>query len=137
MIKDIPKYKVEDIAIGISPRLDQDPTDDIELWDTFLINLKKEAIRFVLITAKSYGELGGSAKETQTFRYYVDKIQAETSVRIEPIMSTLFDMTTEYFLSFLYDDYLYEKKYIFVRGSISEEYFRKLPYTNREGVMIL
>ena len=40
MKKDIPQLKVEDIAVAIVPR---DDPDDI-LWDTYLINLKEEAM---------------------------------------------------------------------------------------------
>jgi hypothetical protein len=57
-------------------------------------------------------------------------------ILIEPIQTKLFDLTNEYWISFVQNDYMYDKKYVFVRGSISEENFTTIPFINRKGVMI-
>ena len=57
MKKDIPQLKVVDLAVAIAPR--QEEGVQGELWDTFLINLKEEPIRNVLISSRGYGELDG------------------------------------------------------------------------------
>ena len=134
MKKDIPNYKVEDLAIAIVPRLEVD--DENELWDTFIINFKDEPIKSVLINSRGYGEIGGEKMKTTILRHFFDEIEANTAAKIEPIQTKLFDLTNEYWVSFVYDNYMYDKKYVFVKGSISEVNFTSIPYVNRKGVMI-
>ena len=132
-MKDIPNLKVEDIAIAVVPR---DITIDEELWDTYLINLKEEPISNVLINSKGYGEVEGEKMKTTILRHFFEEIPPLSVVQIEPIQVKLFGLTNEYWVSFVHDDYMYDKKYIFVNGSIVEENFTKIPFINRKGVMI-
>lgn len=134
MKKDIPIQKVEDLAIAIVPRLDE--TTEEDLWDTFLINLKDESIKNVLISSTGYGEIEGEERKTTTLRHFFDEIGPLDIQLIEPIQKTLFDLTNEYWVSFTFDGYMYDKRYIFVRGSISQDNFTLIPFLNRKGVMI-
>lgn len=133
MKKDIPQLKVEDLAIAMVP-----PEDGIdgELWDTYVINLREEAINSVLISSKGYGEIDGEHMKTTTLRHFFEEIGPMAVEKIEPIQRRLFTLTNEYWVSFSYDGYMYDKKYIFVTGSIAEENFTTIPFINRKGVMI-
>lgn len=133
MKKDIPNHKVEDMAIAIVPRVDE--TEE-ELWDTYLINLKEEPITSVLVSSKGYGELKGEKMKTTTLRHFFDKVEPFNVIKVEPIQSKLFDLTNEYWISFMYKNYMYDKKYIFVKGSISKSNFTKIPILGKKGVMI-
>lgn len=135
MKKDIPQYKVEDLAIAIVPREHQEK-DGEDLWDTFIINLKEEPIRNVLINSSGYGEINGEKMRTTTLRYFFEEIGPLNISKIEPIQTKLFTITNEYWVSFSYKDYMYDKKYVFVRGSISEANFTTIPFLNKKGVMI-
>ncbi len=134
MKKDIPILKVEKMAIAISPREASD-TQDL-LWDVYLINFKKDTIKGVLVNSKGYGELEGEKRETTNFRFFFEEIYGESAVLIEAIQKKMFEMTNEYWISFSYNGYLYDKKYVFVKGSISEEHFTQVPIIDRQGVMI-
>lgn len=135
MKKDIHQFKVEDVAIAIVPR-PASPVEEENLWDTYLVNLKKEPIQNVLINSKGYGEVEGEKMRTTILRHYFEEIAAESSVLIEPIQSKLFHLTNEYWVSFVFENYMYDKKYIFVKGSIDEDYFTSIPYVGKKGVMI-
>jgi hypothetical protein len=134
MKKDINQKKVEDLAIAIVPRTDKSKEE--ELWDTFLINLRDESITNVLISSSGYGEIEGEGRKTTTLRHFFDEIGPLHIQLIEPIHQALFDLTNEYWVSFSLEGYMYDKRYIFVRGSISEENFTLIPFLNRKGVMI-
>ena len=134
MKKDILTKKVEDLAIAIVPRYDEGTEE--ELWDTFLINLKDESIKNVLISSTGYGELEGEDRKTTTLRHFFDEIGPLEIQLIEPIHHALFELTNEYWVSFSFEGYMFDKRYIFVRGSISEENFTLIPFINRKGVMI-
>ena len=134
MKKDIPVQKVEDLAIAIVPRLKTESEE--ELWDTFLINLKEESISNVLISSKGYGEIEGEDRKTTTLRHFFDEIGPLAIQLIEPIHRGLFDLTNEYWVSFTQEGYMFDKRYIFVRGSIVRENFTQIPFLDRKGVMI-
>lgn len=133
MKKDIPIHKVEDVALAIVPREDLEEED---LWDTYIVNLKESAIKSVLISSKGYGEVEGETLKTTTLRHFFEEIESTTAVQIEPIQSKLFHLTHEYWISFVYEDYMFDKKYIFVEGSIDEAHFTTIPLINKKGVMI-
>jgi len=134
MKKDIPVQKVEDLAIAVVPR-DKKESEE-ELWDTYLINLREETISNVLISSQGYGEVEGEKRKTTTLRHFFDEIGPLTIQMIEPIQKALFDLTNEYWVSFNFDGHMYDKRYIFVRGSIIKENFTPIPFLGRKGVMI-
>ncbi len=136
MIKDIPHIKVEDLLIAIVPREDVSETSDLQLWDSYIINLKEENIKNVLINTTGYGEIGGEMRKTATFRYFFEEIPALGVVLIEPIDNQLFNLSHEFWVSFQFEGHLFDKKYIFVTGSIDPINFTLVPFLGRKGVMI-
>lgn len=132
MKADIPQHKVVDLAIAVLPREDGKE----EMWDTYLINLKDVAIKSVLISSKGYGKLNGEEMKTTTLRHFFEEIGPRQVVQIEPIQTKLFDLTNEYWVSFVQNDYMYDKKYVFVIGSIATSNFTQVPLLERKGVMI-
>ena len=131
MKKDIPILKVTDIVVAVVPREDEE-----EFWDVYLVNLKPLPIQAVLVNSVGYGEVEGEKVKTTTMRYFFDDIPAEQYIKIEPIMTNLLSIANEYWISFSYNGYLYDKKYIFVEGSIDKMNFTTVPLLNMKGVMI-
>jgi hypothetical protein len=135
MKKDIELRKVEDLIIAIAPRLPDEEGSDL-FWDSYLINLKDEPLRSVLVATRGYGEIDGETRKTATFRHFWEELGPLDMVRIEPIDKNLFVLANEFWVSFSHEDYLYDKKYVFVSGSLSEDYFMDIPFLDRKGVMI-
>jgi hypothetical protein len=135
MKKDIPTHKVADLAIAIVPRIDDGMVDE-ELWDVFIINLRKDSIQNVLVNSRGYGELEGENMRTTILRHYFEEIGASQARHIEPIQTKLFSIANEYWVSFNYKGYMYDKKYVFVKGSISEDNYTTIPYLEKKGIMI-
>lgn len=131
MKKDIPILKVTDIVIAIIPGKENE-----EFWDVFLINLKDSPILSVLINSTGYGIIEGEKVKTSTMRYFYDEIPPGQAVKIEPILKNLLTITNEFWVSFSLGGYLYDKKYIFVEGSLDEMNFTNIPIVERKGVMI-
>ena len=135
MKKDIPDLKVEDMAIVVAPP--EDYLTDAELWDAFVINLKDEAIQNVLIVSKGYGEdADGERRQTSTLRHFFEEIAPLALHKIEPIPRDLFWLAHEYWVSFSYGGQIYDKKYVFVPGSLDAINFTPIPFLDRKGVMI-
>jgi hypothetical protein len=129
MKKDIEIKKVEDIAIAVIPK-------DEEFWDVFLINMKDVSIRNVLVNSRGYGEINDKPVETNTFRFFYEQVPPNSSVKIEPIQKDLLGITNEFWISFQLAGYLYDKRYVFVPGSLDEMNFTTIPFHNEKGVMI-
>lgn len=131
MMKDIPNFRVKDLAIAIVPRHEDD-----ELWDVYIINFKEAAIGSVFVNSRGYGEMDGEKIRTTTLRHFFEEINGNGMEQIEPIQMELFELTNEYWVSFMYDGHMYDKKYVFVKGSIDEMNFTTIPHLERKGVMI-
>ncbi|MCW5922170.1 MAG: hypothetical protein KIS77_07505 [Saprospiraceae bacterium] len=135
MIKDIPILKVENLAVAVVPRMEHEE-DHEEFWDTWLINLKDEPIRSVLVNSRGYGIIDGEERQTTTLRYFWDEIGPQEAVKIEPVQKDVLGIANEYWVSFSLNDYLYDKKYVFVAGSLDQMNFTEIPLLHRKGVMI-
>lgn len=133
MKADIPIRKVEDIAVAILPPLIQ---PDSTLWEVYLINLKGEAIGNVLISSRGYGEKQGEEVNTSVLRHFIEELAPLSYHKIEEIQTDLFVLNNEYWVSFSYDDFLFDRKYTFREGTISPENFTFIPFINREGILI-
>lgn len=133
MIKDIPTYTVEDIAIAVVKELDE---HDETAWNVYMLNLKDNEIEGVLVTSNGYGELNGEKVKTSTLRHFLDKIPPKGFAKVEPIMETVFGLSNEYWVSFFENNVMYDKRYIFLAESICEENLINIPLINKKGVMI-
>ena len=80
----------EDIAIAVIPK-------DEEFWDVFLINMKDVSITNVLVNSRGYGEIDGKPVETNTFRFFYERVSPNSSIKIEPIQKDLFGIANEFF----------------------------------------
>jgi hypothetical protein len=134
MKKDIPELKVEDLAIVIAPRADDAHHE--ELWETYLLNLKEEPLQNVMVSSRGYGEIDGQEKKTSTLRHFFERVEPMGMVLIEPILKEAFALTNEYWVSFSFEGEMYDKRYIFVTGSMEPSNFTLIPFLNRRGVMI-
>jgi len=135
MKKDIPMLKVEDIAIAIVPQ-DEGASENEMLWDVYIVNSKDQSITNLLVNSKGYGEIEGERRETTTLRHFFDEVGPQHAMVIEPIQADLFNLTNEYWISFSLNGHMYDKKYVFVKGSINTQNFTNIPFIDKKGVMI-
>jgi hypothetical protein len=135
MKKDIEVRKVEDLAIAIAPREPGEEGHE-DFWDAYLINLLDEPIKSVFVVTRGYGEVDGEQRSTGTFRHFWEQVGPLDLVKIEPIQTDIFHLAHEFWVSFSHNDYLYDKKYIFVQGSLDPMNFTDIPFLDRRGVMI-
>ena len=133
MLKDIPKFAVENIIVAVVKELN----DEGEMvWNAYLVNLYDREISNVLVSSKGYGSFEGREVKTSVLRHLIGNIDAKDYARIEPIMDNLFGLSNEFWVSFYLDKHIYDKKYIFLPESITENNFTMIPVLNKRGVMI-
>ena len=133
MKKDIDPPVVTDMGIAIV----REEIGGEQVWNSYLINLKEVDIEGVIIVSKGYGEIEHEPKKTSMLRHYIDVMPARSFSRIEPIIEEVFGMFNEYGLTFFEGGKMYDRKFIFVPESISEQNFTEIPLIGVKGVLIL
>ena len=133
MNKDIIFHKVEDVAIAIVAETNE---PGAEIWNAYLLNLKKDPIETVLVSTKGYGTIEERKVKTSMLRHLLGNIEGGGFKLIEPIDKKLFSISNEFLVSFWYKGAMYDKKYVFVTESIIQSNFINIPLINKKGVMI-
>lgn len=133
MKADIEPPKVTDVAVAIVRRYDEINNED---WGVYLINLKSTPLEVVLVRSSGYGTIDSHKIETTELRRHFELIPPKSYQLIEPIQSEVFGLSNQYWVSFYIDKVLYDKKYIFVPGSIDPRNFIIIPLIEEQGVMI-
>lgn len=139
MLKDIEFRKVEQFVIGIIPRAETPPSKlapEIDLWDCYVVNLYEKPLKNVLISSYGYGTINEEKRKTSHLRHFFERIEPKQAALLEPIPTNLFDLTNQFWVSFTLNNHIYDKKYVFVKGSIDRNYFTKIPILDKLGVMI-
>lgn len=133
MKKDINFPKVTDIAMAV---VKEELEDSDHTWQVYLLNLKKEPIQGVLVAAKGYGEKDGEKVKTSTLRHFFETIPPESVASIEPLEQAVLGLSNEFWVSFYLGSTIYDKKYVFVAESITDDNLISLPLLDKKGVMI-
>ncbi len=134
MIKDIEVKKVDDVGIAIVAH--ENKLGDKE-WTAYLVNMKPDAIETVFISSTGYGEINGVKQKTSTLRYQMDSVAAKSYKSIELITDELFHLSNEFLVTFFVNGELFDRKYIFLPGTIDEKHLTKIPLIKEKGILIL
>jgi len=134
MLKDIPKLVVENIVVAVVQEPHEETAEPV--WNVYIVNLYDKKIEGVLVSSHGYGIHDGKDVKTSTLRHFIGDIDPNDYARIEPIMTNVFGLNNEYWVSFYLDSAMYDKKYIFLPESITENNFTSIPVLKKRGVMI-
>jgi len=128
--------KVEKIAIAVVQELNE---LNEKIYNVYLLNLSDKIIEGVMISSKGYGQNieTGEKVRTAMLRHSIEVLLPNEAAKIEPIIEEVFGINNEYWVSFWNDSVMYDKKYIFVAGSIAEENMKEIPILGARGVMIM
>ena len=136
MREDITIPKMEDISVAVVQELNEEKTK--EVYNVYLINEKKVQIKNTLVTSKGYGEnkMTGEKINTSILRHFIGDVPPRDYAKIEPIIEEVFGLNNEYWVSFFQDGQMYDKKFIFLAETITEENMVKVPILGKKGVLI-
>lgn len=133
MMRNIQIPVVTDVAVAVVKEKNEEKE---WVWNTYLINLKEDALENVLVSSTGYGEIENEKRKTSTLRHFIGTVEALSYVKIEPIMEELFILNNEYWVSFYINKEIFDKKFVFLAESIREENFTGIPLLKKKGVMI-
>lgn len=136
MKKDIDIPKVEGISVAVVKEWNEEKTQ--EVFNVYLINLKKTGISNALVTSKGYGEnkMTGEKINTSVLRHFIGDVDSSDYAKIEPIIEEVFGLNNEYWVSFFQGKQMFDKKFIFLAETITDENMINVPVINKRGVVI-
>ena len=133
MLKDIKPEEVKDIGIAVVKE-----SLAVNDWKVYLVNLSDNRLENVIINSTGFGVDGHEQSvHTATFRHYIETVKPRTAIAFETIIEEIFHLSNRFWLSYYIGKKIFERKYEFVPGSISEEFFVSVPFTCKQGVMII
>ena len=133
MLKDIDFKKVENLAIAIVP----DNNEQEKTWSAYLINLDNIPISSILVNSRGYGEKDGKEIKTSQLRHFFELLKGKSYVKLEEINDDLHGLNNEFWISFSKNNYLFDKKYVFVPESLRVENLVTVPVIEKEGILII
>jgi hypothetical protein len=132
MKKDIPFHPATGLDLAIARPLDSVQPE----WSVYLLNRNLISLTTVMVTSKGYGELNGEFRKTSVLRHVIEKIEAQAIAKVEPISPDLFQLTNEFWVSYYILDQIFDKKFLFLPGSISDEAGSFIPELDLHGVLL-
>lgn len=135
MLKDIENRRMEGVSMAMVPGSDEGDAA-VTFWDCYLINASENALTNVLVTSKGYGQIHGEPRQTSTLRYFYPRIEGEMAVKLEIVPAELGQLTNEYWVSFSKEGFMYDRKFLFVQGALSDDHLTDVPVVGRKGVLI-
>ncbi|MBJ6117777.1 hypothetical protein JAO76_06225 [Pontibacter sp. BT310] len=132
MKKDIDFGTVEGISVAVATTPNE---SGVDAWNVYLINNNPFPIENVLVSSKGYGILDGEEVKTSMLRHMFELIEAKSYVQIEPIDPAIFHINNEYWVSYYIDRQIYDKKFIFVPDSITQDNLIEIGMLNMQGVL--
>lgn len=131
MIKDIDFHPVTGLKLAIAKEVNNGNTE----WGVYIINLNLIELKTIMITSRGYGTVKGEEKKTSTLRHVIQELGPQSIARIEPIDPELFVLTNEFWVSYYILDQIFDKKFIFVAGSMDANNIIDIPELGLQGVL--
>ncbi len=132
MIKDIKIPEVKNVTLAVARTKDEVQNAE---WKVYLINNNQFPIENTLVASKGYGEKDGEQQKTSILRHYLDTIDANSAVLIEPIDPSVFHLNNEYWVSYYIGAQIFDKRFVFVPDTINEENISFIKELEMEGVL--
>ena len=108
---------------------------NVDEWSVYLLNHNDFALDTVLIASRGYGTKDGEEQRTSTLRHMFDEIPAKGHALIEPIQPEVFHLNNEYFVTYYKEREIYEKRFVFVPDTITEQNLSFIESLQQEGVI--
>lgn len=127
--------KVEDVAFVITKEINE---LNEAMYNVYLLNLRDDIMEGIIVTSTGYGENleTGEKIRTSILRHSLEILLPEEAAKIEPIMEEVFHLANEYWISFWVNDVMYDKKFVFLPDSISDENMVYIKQLDKKGVII-
>jgi hypothetical protein len=126
----IPKVEGIELAVLLE--------NDTPEYAVYLHNAKEDIIEGIIITSVGYGEnpATGEKIKTATLRHSLEVMLPNEVAKIELIVSEVFGLYNEYWVSFWINEELFDKKFLFLPDAIHTDKLTMLDSFGKLGVLL-
>lgn len=103
-------------------------------WNAYIINNKDVDLEMVLIVSKGYDE--DKLLETAVLRHKIEKLPAQSFAKVELLQDDVLKLSNFFNVTFFEGSQMFDKKYLFEKGTIKEGNLRNVPMLNKRGILI-
>ncbi len=100
-------------------------------WNAYILNNKETAIELVFVVSKGYD---GETK-TSPLRHSMEGLEPKSFAKLEFVQDEVLKLNNEFFVTFYENGVLYEKKYLFKKGTVSEQNTINIPLLGTKGIL--
>ena len=129
MRKDIKFPKVEGVSLAIA-RQRNEAANAYE-YHVYIINENDFAINNVIVNSSGYND----TQKTSTLRHYLEVLEPHAVAKVELINTDLFALVNQFWVSYYREKKVYDKKFLFMPESITEENFQYVEALDKEAVL--
>jgi len=131
MKKDIQIPEVNEIFMAIVKEYNEE--FQCEDWNAYIINNKAVDIEMVLIVSKGYDE--DKLIETSLMRHKIEKLPSNSFAKVELLSKEVLKLSNFFNVTFFEGNTMFDKKYLFEKGSIKDGSLRMIPLLNKRGIL--
>lgn len=132
MKKDITIPEVSNVFMAVVKEYNNEfRCDD---WNAYLINNKDVDLEMVLIVSKGYDE--DKMIETSLMRHKLEKLPANSYAKVELLQEDVLKLSNFFNITFFEGNAMFDKKFLFEKGTIKESALRMIPVLNKRGILL-
>jgi|SRR5690606_4956730 len=133
MRKDITIPVVENVYVAVMQEWNEDFNENT--WYAYLINDNKDKIEAAIVVSNANGVIDGEQRKTSMMRHAYQEVPGNSAVKIEMMDRTVLQLHNKFMVTYFKDNVMYEKDYIFIAGSITEDDVQELPVIEKKGIL--
>ena len=105
-----------------------------EDWNAYIINNKEVDLEMILIVSKGYDE--DKMIETSLMRHKIEKLPANSFAKVELLQGEVLNLSNFFNVTFFEGSQMFDKKYLFEKGTIKDSALRTIPMLNKRGILV-
>ena len=129
MKKDITFPKVEGVLMAIARQRNE--AADLFEYHVYIINENDFAITNIIVNSSGYND----TQKTSTLRHFIEILEPHHAAQVELINDDLFALVNQFWVSYYRDKKVYDKKFVFLPESVTEENFQYIKALGKKGVL--
>ena len=129
MKKDIEIPVVKDVYLAIIHEWNEEFLS--KDWNVYIINDKEVQLDMVMAVSKGFD----GDRKTSTMRHGIGVVTPKSFEKIEVVQEEVLALNNEFFVTFYAEDKLYEKRFLFEKGTVAENKLTSIAIIEKEGVL--
>ena len=100
-------------------------------WNAYILNDGTTPITLVFVVSKGYhGDI-----KTATMRHSMETLGAKSYEKLEFVQKEVLDLTNEFYVTYYLKGKLYEKQFIFQKGTVTAQKLTQIPLLDKSGIL--